>query len=946
VNDIASFGPFRLFPAARAIEKDGVRLALGDRALDILMVLVERAGEVVSQKELIARVWRGLIVEPGTVRVHIAGLRKALGESARYIANVPGQGYCFVAQITRGSSAASPARHPEFPDAARKRLVLPPKLGRMVGRDDSVQSIGADLIAERFITIIGPGGMGKTTVAIAVAHAMREEFTDAVCFVDIGAVTDPKLVGATIASSLGLSVQTADALPTLLEYLRTQRILLVLDNCEHVIDTVATLAETVFKEAAGVHLLATSREALRVEGEHAYWLPALASPAPQSSMKANDVVAFPAVKLFMERAAASGGRFELNNENAPTVAGICGRLEGIALAIELAAGRVGSQGIEATADLLNKNLGLDWHGRRTALPRHQTLRALLDWSYSFLPEAEQLALRRLSILVGQFTLDAANAVVNGARCSEAATLDTLDALVAKSLVSVQTGHDGSPRYRLLETTRIYGLEKLRESGEAENAARGHAEYFAALLNLRHGGQIDLEYTGRAHALREHLGNVRTALEWCFAQRENNDDASLAVDLAAAAAPVFFELALLSESYKWSTAGLAALDEKTRGGRREMLLRSTWAISSMWTRGSSDDVLSAISRGMELAQPLDEPSHRLRMLATRHLFLTRVADFRGALTAAQEWDVAARQVDDVSCIAISDLMQGVARHFLGDQAAAKKHFEAGFARAGERSLQLCGNDHRVRGLVTMARVLWLSGLPERAIETAQKSIATAMGSGKPLDTCFSMLYAAPVYLWCGDWSAAHEILQRLSSHTHWPVLKPFHAVALAMQGALLIGRGDAERGMAMLTGVLQKMRDERQDVVRTFVACWIADGLTAVGRPEEALTIIRSARRDALRSGDTVQLPELLRIQANAYLSAPQADEARAERLLARSMRIARRQCALSWELRTALTLARLHARRGQAERARQLLSPLYQRFTEGFETHDVQAARQLLAELH
>jgi predicted ATPase/DNA-binding winged helix-turn-helix (wHTH) protein len=934
LNDVASFGPFRLSPAARALEKDGVRLELGDRALDILVVLVEHAGQVVSQKELMSRVWRGLVVDPGNLRVHIAGLRKTLGDNHRYIANVPGQGYCFVAPVSRAT-----------PGPTRHRLVLPQVLARMVGRDEAVRTICADVMTERFVTITGPGGIGKTTVAVSVAHALLKEFPDAVCFVDIGAVSDSKLVAATVAASLGLAVQTADVVPSLLDYLRNLRILLVLDNCEHVIDTAATLAEQIFKEAAGVHVLATSREALRVEGEHAFWLLPLASPLPNSSLKAADVAAFPAVKLFMERAAASGGRFELNDENAPMVAGICGRLEGIALAIELAAGRAGTHGIAATADLLNKNLGLDWHGRRTALPHHQTLRALLDWSYGFLPDAEQLALRSLSVLVGEFTLEAASAVVYGGQANEAATLNTLDALVAKSLVSVQAGDERSIRYRLLETTRMYGLEKLQEKGEAAATAQRHAEYFATLLNSRHGGQVDLEYTGRAHALREHLGNVRAALEWCFAKREKVFDAALAIDLAAAAAPVFFELSLLSESYKWSAAGLAALDETTRGGRREMILQSIWAISSMWTRGGNDDVLAAISRGMEIARPLDSKPHQLRMLATKHLFLTRIADFRGALRSAEEWDAAARQVDDVSCLAISDLMQGVARHFLGDQAAAKKRFEAGFARAGERNLQLCGNDHRVRGLVTMSRALWLSGLPERAMDTARKAVATAMGSGKPLDTCFALLYTLPVYLWCGHWSAAEEILERLTNHTHWHVLKPFHAVALAMQGALLIGRGDAERGTAMLPGLLQTMREERQDVVGTFVACSIADGLTAAGRPEEALTLIRTARRSAVRGAGAVQLPELLRIQANAFLSMSQAHEARAERLLARSRRIARSQSALSWELRTALTLARLRARQGNPDEARQLLAPLYQRFTEGFETRDLQATRQLLQEL-
>ena len=905
-GETTSFGPFRLSPTKRQIERDGVPLALGDRALDILIALVEHPGEVVSQRDLIAHVWRDLVVSPGNLRVHMSALRKALGDGAdgvHYIENVTGQGYCFVAPITRVAADVPPVRVVEFPDAARKRLLLPPQLTRMIGREQIVRSIGADLVSERFITIIGPGGMGKTTVAIAVAHAILEEFSGAVCLVDVGAVADAKLLAPTIAASLGLSVQSADAVPTLLEYLRTLRMLLVIDNCEHIVDAVATLTETIFREAPDVHILATSREALRVEGEHAFWLPPLASPAPQSSMKAGDVRQFPAVQLFMERAAASGHRLELDDENAPIVAGICGRLDGIALAIELAAGRAGSHGIVATADLLNKNLGLDWHGRRTALPRHQTLRALLDWSYGLLPEAEQLALRRLSVFVGTFTAEAADAAMHTGHADQAATLNTLDTLLAKSLLSTLTGDDGSERYRLLETTRLYGLERLHESGEGEITARHHAEYFAKLLDSRHGGQIDLEYTGRAHALREHLGNIRAALEWCFGQRENATDAALTVDLAAAAAPVFFELSLLNEAYKWSAAGLAALDASTRGSRREMLLQSTFAISAMWLRGNNDEVLAAIARGMQLAHPLDEPSQRLRMLATRHLFLTRTADFRGALAAADEWDEAAKQTGDASCLAIGDLMHGVALHFKGDQAAARKHFDAGFAQAGARHLQLCGNDHRVRGLITLSRTLWVSGQPERAVETARQAVATAMRSGKPLDTCFALIFTAPVHLWCGHWDAAQQVLDQLANHSHWQVLKPFHSTAIALQGALLIGRGDTERGVAMILEVLPKMKDERQNVVRTSVACSLADGLTTLGRFEEALEVIRDTRRDAARGGEAVLLPELLRVQAKALLAASPSNEARAQRLLLRSCRIARRQSAVSWELRSAATLA-------------------------------------------
>jgi predicted ATPase/DNA-binding winged helix-turn-helix (wHTH) protein len=454
-DGIAAFGPFRLSPAARILEKDGVPLALGPRALDILIVLVERAGEIVSHRDLMSRVWRGLVVSPSNLRVHMTGLRKVLGDGegeARYIANVTGQGYCFVAPVLRASSPepAQPSPATTSTPAVQRRRALPPVLARMIGRDEIVRTIAADLRTDRFVTIVAPGGMGKTTVAVSVAHAMAEEFAGMVCFVDVGAITDPWLVPATIASTLGLAIQTEDALPPLMAFLLSARMLLVLDNCEHLIDVTATLAERIFFDAPAVHILATSREALRVEGERAFWLPPLKSPVPNSDLKAGDIQTFPAVTLLIERAAASGSRFELNDANAPQVADICARLDGIALALELVGGRVGTYGVEATLNLLNKRLGLHWQGRRTALPRHQTLHALLDWSYGLLAEPERLVLRRLSIFVGTFSLEGAQAVAAGEELSEKVVASIVDHLVAKSLVWTATADDGVIRYRLLE----------------------------------------------------------------------------------------------------------------------------------------------------------------------------------------------------------------------------------------------------------------------------------------------------------------------------------------------------------------------------------------------------------------------------------------------------------------------------------------------------------------
>ncbi len=944
-NQVASFGQFRLSLDKREIRRNGVPLALGDRALDILIALVERPGEIVSHRDLIARVWRNLVVSPGNLRVHMSALRKALGDGeggTRYIENVTGQGYCFVAPITREAAEREPVRSPQTPAATRKGLALPRRLSRMIGRAQVVDTIRADVVASRFVTIIGPGGMGKTTVAIAVAHELLEEFSAAVCFIDIGAIADPALVAATLASSLGLSVQTADVVPFLVDHLRTLRILLVLDNCEHAIDTVAPLAERIFREASGVHILATSREGLRVDGENGYWLPPLAGPPPQADLKAADVLAFPAIQLFIERAIAAGGRFDLNDENAPIIAGICGRLDGLALAIELAAGRAGTYGIGATADLLNRNIGIDWPGQRTAHPRHQTLRALLNWSYEYLSEEEQLALRRLSLLVGDFSVEAANAIVHGRDKAAASTFDHLDALVTRSLASAQIADDGTVRYRLLDTTRMYALEKLQTGGDAPLTARRHAEYFLMLLNASQSGLLDVEHTSAVHPLREHLGNIRAALHWCFPGDGPAPDATLAVDLAAAAAPMLLELSLLNEACQWSAAGLALLDESTRGSRREMLLQGTWAISSMWISGNRDEVLVAIARALDLAYELHEPHQRLRMLVTKHVILTRCANFRGALAAAQESHAAATQVPDVSSLPISELIQGVAWHFVGDQAAARRYIEMGFSKVSDRPLPLCGNDHRVRALVVLSRVLWLSGFPEQAMATARKAVWTAKRSGKPLDTCFALIFSTPVYLWSGDWGAAQDSLDQLAQQTNWPMLKPFHSSAAALRGALLISRNDPQRGIETIEEAIPQIRANRQNNINASAACWLAIGLANVGKFDEAYQVVRTARRDGVRSAEGMVLPELLRIQAQILVALSPANQARAARLLMRACRVARRQSALSWELRAAMDLSRLRTGQDGCGHARSLLATTYRSFSEGFATADLRAAAQLL----
>ena len=324
------------------------------------------------------------------------------------------------------------------------------------------------------------GGVGKTTVAIVVGHHLIEAFAGAVLFVDLGMLSDPNLASAALASMLGLAVQSRDRPPSLIAYLRDKRIFLILDTCEHLIEAIATLASQIFTAAPQVHILATSREALQVEGEHIYRLDPLASPPDDLDLTAAVARTFSAPQLFVERAAASGARLEFNDAEAAIVVGICRRLDGVALAIELAARRVGAYGLQQTAALLDQRLTLLLLGSRTAPPRQKTLHATLDWSYGLLSELERIVLRRLAVFVGHFTLDAALAVVTSASVDRSLVFGAIDSLVAKSMVATSP-LGAMMRYRLLDTTRAYALEVILDDAELADLAVRHATYYRRWL---------------------------------------------------------------------------------------------------------------------------------------------------------------------------------------------------------------------------------------------------------------------------------------------------------------------------------------------------------------------------------------------------------------------------------------------------------------------------------
>jgi predicted ATPase/DNA-binding winged helix-turn-helix (wHTH) protein len=780
---LISFGSFRLSPRQRLLLEGDRPVRLGSRALDILAVLAENAGRVVPKEELIARVWPKVFVEESNLKIQVSALRRALGDGQggnRYIVTVPGRGYEFVVPVGLSAEpAAIPA--PAVPQPGTHNLPL--AATRMIGREEAVATLVSRLSRERLLTIVGPGGIGKTTVALAVAERMISNYEDGVWLVDLAPLGDPRLVPSTVATVLGLEIHTENPLPGLVAALRDRRMLLLLDNCEHVIDAVASLAGAVLTGVPRVNILATSREPLGVAGEREHRLGPLGSPPNSSELIAAEAAAFPAVQLFVERATAIVEDFALTDANAQPVVEICRRLEGVPLAIEFAAPRVEVLGVEGLAAGLNHSLPLLTARRRATAARHQTMRAVLDWSYGLLSEDEQLFLRALGIFAGGFTVEAAAAVALDPATTRIDAIDRLADLVAKSLVVADVS-GARPRFRLLDTTRAYAIEQLDASSEHDRVARRHAEYYRSLF-IR--AEAASEMQPAAEWLAEHGGeidNIRAALDWAFSP---TGDVAIGISLTVPAVPLWINLSMVEECRVRVEQALA-LDGRlgTLETPDQLRLLSALGTALVFTSGRDPKLATTWRRALQIAEVLDETDFQLRALWGLWVVHFHNGEHRLALEIAERFRSLTLRSNNARDVPVGDRMIGLLHHLLGDLSKARHCSEVALrsfetfseevriAHMGRFQLDQC-----VQTRITLAHVLWLQGFSDRAIQITETNVAEARASEHALSIANALLQVpCPIALLRGDLAATEEVVRALlecARQNNLPPLCPLGAV---------------------------------------------------------------------------------------------------------------------------------------------------------------------------
>jgi predicted ATPase/DNA-binding winged helix-turn-helix (wHTH) protein len=899
------FGSFTLWETQRRLERHGQAVRLGARSFDLLLHLVTRAGELVSKDELLAAVWTGLVVEEGSVRVHMSLLRKALGKPEasdgcrEWITTIPQRGYRFNGKVVRGqpddtsSSAASPAT---------LFASLPVRLTELVGRDVDIDRVIEAFGNHRLVTIVGPGGIGKTSVAIAAA-ARRQELTPAVrvAFTDLAPLISPDHVVGAIARSVGVAADLPDPVDVITQQLGGADAGLLIDNCEHVLDSLASPITRLLTAIPGLRILATSREPLRVPGECVLRLAPLAVPDAKR-LTLEQALDCPSVKLLVERARDAGAGI-FNESDCPALAKLSRQLDGIPLAIELVAARLGVQSVQdLTLRLDERLLSL---GNRTAIERHKSLAAALDWSIALLSDEELRTFRRLSLFRGRFDVDSAIAV-SACDMQPDAVFDALISLANKSLVSFD-GNDSIAPYRLLDTTRSHAAALLAESGERPALVR---RYVLLVLDLMKTATAQLPNRGRLEwndRYTHYLNDVRFALKICLAEQP---DAKTAVGLIMASAPRWFILSQVVEYCEAVEEALALVKrqpEPDPEATASLLTKLVIALPHTALDANLDaacdqaiaGAIASKSRVLELQARWGQCMYNVY----RGQYATALRQSQVLLEVVQSWPA------DPASLHLAHRMHAYAGFYCGQFDAARKHCleSLRISRTLRRTrAHMVGVEPTVSALTLLSLVLWIRGESARALKTARNAVHRAETIGHAASLCVALYGGCAVALWSGEFKLAEAWVGLMTGEARRTgLVRWLHYAEWFAQGLKL--SIDDETG-AYARKVLDQISTydaPRKEMLVTFSTNWIDDAMIA-----------RVVSGEGLWSAS-----EVWRAAGQRSEQAGKLDEA--EQFYRRALETAREQDAKAWEQRAALSLAGMWSRRGQPRQAIRLLDDTF-----------------------
>jgi predicted ATPase len=916
-----AFGSYRFLPRKRLLLRGSEQVRLGSRALDILSILLDHAGEIVPSAEIISRVWPDTRVEGAALKVHIGLLRKAFrerGERSEFVENVAGRGYRFAAPVRR---LVDRTTNEDDADGAASWT------NHVIGRQNALEQLASLLKNERLVTIVGSAGMGKTTVARLIADRSRRTRLPTY-FVDLAPLSNSASVASALASTLGLPGRRHQR-SEIASFLSDQYALLVLDNCEHLTTEIGLLADEVLAKSPNIRILATSRERLQVSGEHLYQLGALDLPRPEESLSAKLALTFSAIELFVDRASSVVDTFALTDGNVRTVVEICRRLDGIPLAIELAAGQIAMFGLTEIARALNNSLETLTLGKRTSIRRHQTLGEALDWSYRLLSPLERAVLRRLSIFPGKFDHPAATAVCSLGELGNEAVAASLATLMKKSMIFVDSNDGG---LRLLETTRAYAGAKLKDAGEFRDVAQRHVAYCCGLFS-----DADNNWEERASdewlaKYGKHVDDVRSALAWSFSDGGEGD---LGAELAAWSAPLWFQLSLLEEYVGWAERGIAAsLDCRSSDKRRLLQLVAAQGYALLHIRGPVPQMAEAFQKTLALSNELGVSDHRSRAywgLCSQKLL---AGENESALALAEQFIELYGNAETFGSTFAISRVKALALHNLGQTLVARRLLEDLLERSVKSTRRAIDSafyfDDRVAATAFLGTTLWVEGLPSRAIRAAEASVEEAQYIDHIPSLCWALaISACPISLWLGDEAKGAEFTELLltKSREHhlefWNLWGRSYAAVLAQRRGAVIGLGD---------------------VPHLYLETRPAGPL------REAIATLCASISDARLFSEADQQsgwcrPELLRVKGELLRGDPDVVAQRAaESTFLLSLKLAREQGALSWEIRTAASLAKLWKANRRLD-ARNVIEDVLSRIVDPYQTTDIYRARGLYEEL-